>query len=152
MVQGILEKDVILKRVNGIQQEVAELRRLGSLPLEKFRTGDAPKLAQFHLHRALEGIFNISTHILSRIPGAQATTYQEIALKLGEAGILDKDFATKKLTLMAKYRNRLVHFYAEVTEKELYEIIRDDLEDFETFLGAVKNLLENPEKFNLSVQ
>lgn len=152
MVKGVLEKDVILRRVNGIQQELAELRELGELTPEGFRAGDASKLAQFHLHRALEGVFNISAHILSRLPGAQATTYQEIALKLGEIGIVDKDFATKKLALMAKYRNRLVHFYAEVTEKELYEIIHDDLGDFEVFLGAVKDLLENPAKFGLSVE
>ena len=102
MVQGVLEKDIILKRVNGIQNELAELRKLGSSTFEEFRAGDSVKLAQFHLHRSLEGVFNISAHILSRIPGAQATTYQEIALKLGETGILDKDFASKKLTLMAK--------------------------------------------------
>jgi len=152
MAQSVLEKDVILKRVNGIQNELAELKKLGSLTLEEFRTGDSTKLAQFHLHRALEGVFNISAHILSRIPGAQATTYQEIALKLGEAGILDKDFASKKLALMARYRNRLVHFYAEITDKELYDIIQEDMGDFEIFLNAVKNLLADPGKFNLSAR
>ena len=144
-----IEKDIILNRINGIQQEIAELNKLGSLKFEEFSKGNGFKLAQFHLHRALEGVFNISAHILSRLPGGQATTYKEIAVKLGEAGIIDKNFAEKKLSLMAKYRNRLVHFYADIGEKEIYDIMQSDLGDFGVFLGAVKNVLERPEKFGL---
>lgn len=50
-----LEKDIIVKRIEGIEAELSELK----------------KLAQFHLHRTLEGVFNISSHILSRIPEAR---------------------------------------------------------------------------------
>ena len=124
MTAGIIEKDVVLKRVNGIQQECGQLEKLGLLRPDEFTNGDGFKLAQYHLHRALEGVFNITNHILSRIPGAQATQYQEIARKLGEHGIVEKTFAETTLVRMAKYRNRLVHFYAEVTPEEMYEILR----------------------------
>lgn len=147
-----LEKDTILKRVNGIQLEIAELHKLGAVSFEDFQSSDAHKLAQYHLHRALEGVFNIAAHVLSRIPGAQATTYKEMALKLGEFGIVEREFAEKTLAEMAKYRNRLVHFYAEVTQKELYDIICDHLGDFDIFLQGVKELLGKPEKFGLSVE
>ena len=148
---NVIEKDIIVKRINGIQQELAELRKLGSLKFEDFSEGTGFKLAQFHLHRALEGVFNISAHILSRLPGGQATSYKEIAIKLGEFGIIDKDFANNRLSLMAKYRNRLVHFYADISEKEIYDIIENNLSDFDTFLKAIKNVLENPDKFDLKI-
>ncbi len=148
---NVIEKDIVIKRINGIQQELAELKNLGSLNFEKFSEGDGFKLAQFHLHRALEGVFNISAHLLSRLPGGQATTYKEIAIKLGEAGILDKDFAQNRLSLMAKYRNRLVHFYADISEKEIYDIIQKNLTDFDIFLSAIKNVLENPDQFGLKI-
>ena len=146
-----LEKDVILKRVNGIQAEIKELRGLIKTPFEEFKNGIGFKLAQYHLHRVLEGVFHISAHILSCIPGAQATEYKELARKLGEYGIIDKNFANTKLVEMAKYRNRLVHFYAEVTAEELYGILQNDLGDFDVFLSAVKKLLESPEKFGLTI-
>lgn len=152
MVKNIIEKDVILKRTNGIQQELFELRKLGKLRFNEFKKGDGFKLAQYHLHRALEGVFNISSHIISRIPGAQATQYKEIATQLGAFNIIDKKFADTRLVEMAKYRNRLVHFYAEITEKEIYDILRNNLGDFDIFLKAIKNLLINPKKFNLSVE
>lgn len=146
-----IEKDTVLKRVGGIQEEVAELSRLAKLSQREFETGDGYKLAQYHLHRALEGVFNIGSHILSRIPGGEATQYGEIAKKLGELGIVDNTFAQEKLLSMAKYRNRLVHFYAEISPSELYEILQKDLGDFDIFLTAVKNVLGNPVKYKISV-
>ena len=147
-----VEKDIVIKRVNGIQKELAELRQLAELPLKEFSDGAGFKLAQYHLHRALEGVFNIGTHILSRIPGGQATQYSEIALKLGEHGIVENTFAKERLVLMIKYRNRLVHFYAEVTAEEIYQILKNNLGDFEVFLGAIKKVLEKPKDFKLSVE
>lgn len=138
--------------MDGIESEITELKKLGDLDFDTFSNGDGWKLAQFHLHRSLEGVFNIGNHILSRIPGATATEYKEIAMKLGEFGIIPEDFAKENLVKMAKYRNRVVHFYAQITPKELYAIIKDDLKDFETFLSSIKNLLKNPEKFNLEVE
>ncbi|MEK7472941.1 MAG: DUF86 domain-containing protein [Patescibacteria group bacterium] len=147
-----IEKDIIIKRLDGIESELIELKKISQETLDDFGSGNGWKLAQFHLHRALEGVFNISTHILSRIPGATATQYKEIAIKLGENKIIDNDFAINKMTKMAKYRNRLVHFYSEVTAVELYKIINEDLNDFEFFLNAIKDLLQNPHKFNLEIE
>ncbi|PIP57331.1 hypothetical protein COX04_00070 [Candidatus Woesebacteria bacterium CG22_combo_CG10-13_8_21_14_all_45_10] len=147
-----IEKDIVIKRMEGIEGEVASLKELGKKSLAEFQDGDSWKLAQFHLHRALEGVFNIGSHILSRIPGATATQYKEIAQKLGENGIVPKDFANQRLVEMAKYRNRLIHFYAQVTSEELYEIIQKDLGDFDIFLTSVKEVLENPQKFGLEIE
>jgi len=152
MVKLKIEKDIIVKRISGIEGELIELQNLSKLPLEEFKKGNGWKLAQFHLHRALEGIFNIGNHILSRIPGAVATQYKDVAIKLGENKIVPTHFAEEKLVKMAKYRNRLVHFYAEITSDELYKILEDDLGDFEFFLRSVKKLLENPTQYKLEVE
>ncbi|MEK7513282.1 MAG: hypothetical protein AAB580_00145 [Patescibacteria group bacterium] len=58
-----LEKDIIIRRIEGIEAEIIELKQLGETDPDKFKSGDGWKLAQFHLHRALEGVFNIGTHI-----------------------------------------------------------------------------------------
>ena len=42
---------------------------------------------------------------------------------------------------MAKFRNRIVHFYDEIGEKEIYEIIQDNLKDFEVFLQDIPTFL-----------
>ena len=35
---------------------------------------------------------------------------------------------------MAGYRNRMVHFYKEISAEELYDILLNELKDIETFL------------------
>lgn len=147
-----IERDVVLKRMEGIEAELSELNKIAKQDINQFSEGDGWKLAQFHMHRALEGVFNISSHILSRIPGGTATQYREIALNLGEYKIVPEDFAKTKLVQMAKYRNRLVHFYADITSKELHDILKNDLNDVEVFLKYIKKVLETPKKFNLIVE
>lgn len=59
--------------------------------------------------------------------------------------IVEKDVVLKRV-------NGIQHEIAEVTPKELYGVIHNDLEDFDIFLYAVKNVLEHPEHFGLKVE
>ena len=43
---------------------------------------------------------------------------------------------------MAGYRNRLVHFYHEVTDKELFSILKNNLSDMENFIKEIKAFIE----------
>ena len=150
MTKLILDKDTILKRINGIQAEIKELEKLTKIPFDEFKDGVGFKLAQFHLHRALEGVFHISAHILSRIPGGQSSEYKEMARKMGEYGIINADFANTKFQNMAGYRNRIVHFYADITPEEIYKIINKNLNDFDIFLAGIKDVLVNPSKYGIA--
>ncbi|MGB9858213.1 MAG: HepT-like ribonuclease domain-containing protein [Dictyoglomaceae bacterium] len=46
-----------------------------------------------------------------------------MVLKFSEDDIIPEKFAEEKLVKMKGYRNRLVHFYYEVSVEELYYII-----------------------------
>ncbi|MCK4225918.1 DUF86 domain-containing protein [candidate division WOR-3 bacterium] len=147
-----LKKQSIIPRIDGIENDIERLKKLRALPIETFREEDNFALAQFYLRRALEGIFHIGNHILSRLSGGRSTQYKEIARLLGEKNIVERSFAMNSLTRMAGYRNRLTHFYADVTPEELYEVLQNDLDDFTLFLNAIKELLKNPQKFGLTVE
>ena len=154
MPEAPIEREVVLKRFNGIQAELVRLRALGELPFEQFAKEDSIErdLAELHLYRALSGVLNIGAHILSRIPGAQATHYRDIAINLGKYGIVDQQFAETTLAMMADYRNRIAHFYAAITPKELYDLLINHLGDFDTYLASIKKVLEHPEQFKLTVK
>lgn len=150
MTDLILNKETILKRINGIQEEIKQMKKAGDVDFSEYEKSDKYKIAEYHLHRALEGVFNISAHILSRIPGGKADEYKQVAQNLGKFNIVPNDFANNNLVKMAKYRNRLVHLYSQITARETYDIIKNNLGDFDIFLSAVKKVLEKPEDFNLS--
>lgn len=77
--------------------------------------------AESYLRRALEALFDIGRHILAKKFAYPATEYKEIAKGLSENKVL----VEKEMELMremAGYRNRMVHFYHEITPEELHEI------------------------------
>lgn len=87
----------------------------------------------------MEGVLTVGTHILSRLP-VKTKDYQEIILALGKQKIIPKDFAEKNKKL-ASYRNRMVHIYWEISEKEIYQIVQDHLKELEKFCEYYLNYI-----------
>ena len=146
-----LEREAILPRIDGIRKNLKKLEELSTLPFEQFSEGDPYDLAQHHLRLALEGVFHISTHILSRLPGGRASEYKEVALKMGELNIVPREFAKRALAKMAGMRNILVHHYSDIDPRKLYDIVHNNRGDIEKFLHYVKIIMDKPEKLGLRV-
>ena len=138
-----IDKSTIVERMKLIERYVTRLRGLQSLSNGDFYSPDNSDIAAYNLRSALEAIFDICGHILARIPGAQIDEYKKMAMEMGRQGIVSKEFAENILIKMAGYRNRLTHFYFEIGQKEIYEIIQHDLGDFDTLLKYIKRYLEN---------
>lgn len=147
-----LQRAAIEPRLDGIQKDLKLLREFAVLPKKEFLDDIIIDRTHLHLRYILEGIFHIGSHILSRLPGGRYTEYKEIAKKLGEYNIVPKTFAEQNLVKMAGYRNRLTHFYAEITPDELYTILQNHLSDVDRFLAAIKKVLEQPQQFGLALE
>lgn len=144
-------REAILPRLDGIGRNIKRLKELGVLGSAEFTQGDNYDLAQHHLRLALEGVFHISSHILSRIPGGRVGEYKDIARKMGEFSIVPREFADKPMVAMAGMRNLLVHNYSDLEPRKVYEIITDHLDDIQTFLSHIKTVVKSPEKFGLQI-
>jgi dTDP-D-glucose 4,6-dehydratase len=74
-----------------------------------------------------------------------STEYKSIA-----RGLIEIDFVDKKLggtlILMAGYRNRLVHMYNIISDKELFQVIQSNMKDIENFVSEVKKYWKNVEQ------
>lgn len=148
-----LNRESLQTRLSYIEDSIQSLERFKDITFEKFHAdSDNFRIAFYDLHRALEAVMDIGSHMLSRIPGARPSSYKDIPKLLEKYKIIPAKFASGKLVKMAGYRNRMVHFYGEITEKELYEIIKKDLGDFLVFCKYINKLLKNPEKFNMKVE
>jgi len=99
-----------------------------------------PASTESFLRRSLEAVFDIGRHILAKSRGEKIIEYKEIALFLGREKVIPLELS-QKLIPIAGYRNRLVHFYHEISDKELYEIIKKDLGDIEDFVKAIERFL-----------
>ena len=152
-----LSKIKIETKLAILREAIAELEKVSRSHTQKqfIASKDQFAIAEHYLRRALEAVFDIGGHIISRFtysPGRRPKTVKEIAVELGRRGLIDKKFAEEKLKEMAGYRNRLVHFYDEITPKELYQIITRDLGDLDHFASSVVGIVNEPEKIGLTVE
>jgi uncharacterized protein YutE (UPF0331/DUF86 family) len=144
-----IAREAVFPRIDGIRKNLKRLAELSRLPFKEFSKGDPFDLAQHHLRLALEGVFHISSHILSRLPGGRAVEYREMARKMGALQVVPKIFAEKKLVPMAGMRNILVHAYSDLEPKKLYGIVKNHRKDIEAFLKYIGAYLK---KSKISVE
>jgi uncharacterized protein YutE (UPF0331/DUF86 family) len=96
------------------------------------------------LRRSLEGLLDLGRHVLAKGFGKVVPDYATVAEELGAQGVLPPESAAK-LKLMARYRNRMVHFYDDVTPRELYGILTGERKDVEEVLAMIQRWLsEHP--------
>lgn len=137
-----INKKVIAERIDIIQKSLEKLEELKKMSAYQFiKDENNFAIAEHYLRYALEAIFDICAHILSRIPGVKVDEYKQIALEIGKQGLLPKKFSENNLYKMAGYRNRLTHFYLEIAPEEIYQILQNNLDDFKFFIKNIKKLL-----------
>jgi uncharacterized protein YutE (UPF0331/DUF86 family) len=138
MTPGQVSKRVIADRMAWVERMVGEIR---ALPLDDeeafFGDGRNAWAAESCLRRALEALLDLGRHILAKGLGQGVSEYKEIATRLREYEVLS-DAEAALLLKMAGYRNRMVHFYHQISPRELYHICARDLGDVERVLQAFK--------------
>jgi uncharacterized protein YutE (UPF0331/DUF86 family) len=92
------------------------------------------------LRRSLEGLLDLGRHVLAKGFGKVVPDYAAVADELAAQGILLPETAAK-LRLMARYRNRMVHFYDDVTPIELYGVLTRERADVEEVLEGIQRWL-----------
>jgi len=152
MTPTAISKRVVADRLDLIDSLLREIR---SLPLENQSGFFADRRniwsAESCLRRSLEALFDVGRHILAKGFGSGVSEYKEIPLRLQEKTVLTETEA-KLLTVLAVYRNRLVHFYHEVSALEPFEICSRQLGDLEVIRNAYRRWMkEHPEKVDSSL-
>lgn len=138
-----INKKVIDERLFIMEGCLSRLKQMQPLSFEGFeKNKDNFAIAEHNLRRAIEASLEIGTHILSRLAGVKPQTYKDIAVLLGEHNIIPLNFAKEKFEKIAGFRNRLIHFYPEVTSQEIYGIIKNDLNDLEEFCRYIVKYIE----------
>ncbi|MHA1665108.1 MAG: type VII toxin-antitoxin system HepT family RNase toxin [Candidatus Njordarchaeales archaeon] len=149
MVEGKINKKVITNRASWVQRMIDSIK---DLPLENkeefFKDPRNVASAESYLRRALEALLDLGRHILAKGFAIPITEYKDIAKTLIERKVLP-EYEGKLLLKMAGYRNRMVHFYQEITPEEIYEISKEHLDEIRLVLDKMLEWLkENKEKMD----
>ena len=142
MVISSLNLAKIQQNLNLIGVFIEKLEKMARIPKKAFLADERnPAASESFLRRCIEAIFDIGRHILSKSFSSKSLEYKEVALALGDKGVISKNYS-RTLVKIAGYRNRLVHYYKEISNEELYEILQNDLGDLEKFLKEIEKFLK----------
>ena len=152
MTPTLLSEKVVAERTAWIRKMLSAIQQV---PLDNYdhflSDGRNVAAAESCLRRALEALMDLGRHMLAKGFGMVAAEYREIPRQLQKAGVLSIELAAR-MGKLAGYRNRMVHFYHEVSDKELYEICTLHIHDVETIVEALREwIAEHPERVDRSL-
>lgn len=133
----MVDRNVIINRISYIEDNLRQMEILANMPEEEY-------LSQFYyvasskylLQTSIEAMLDIAHHIIARQRYRAPRSYAEAFTVLVEQGILsEKDENT--YSQIAKFRNRVVHLYHEVDDKEVFRIMKECTGDIRSFLKAI---------------
>jgi len=152
MTPSQLRSKVITARIAWIGKMLENMKLLPIQSYKEFQSDPRNvAAAESYLRRALESLLDLGRHILAKGFGQAVIEYKEIALALSDKGVLTVK-ERELLREMAGYRNRMVHFYDEISERELYEICCQGPKDIEKLLDAmIKWIKDHPEMIDRSL-
>ena len=138
----MVDRDKIEGLIRHLRQYTAYLQEIVEQDQGKF-LGDHRSIgsARYYLQVAIETCINIANHIIASERLRAPKDYKDSFKVLNEAGILPDDF-TRTMRELAGLRNLLVHLYWDVDDQMVYEGIRSELRDFETFVEFIVAYLE----------
>jgi uncharacterized protein YutE (UPF0331/DUF86 family) len=139
MTPGRLDLKVIGDRLSASRRMLAQLR---SLPQEDlaaftadFRTAAA---AESLLRRTIESLLDVARHILAKRHGIGTLEYREVARAAGDRGLIADTDLRHRFIQIAGFRNRLTHFYEEVSPQELHAILQANLADLDRLAAELE--------------
>ncbi len=140
-----IDPDLVLRRLEELEDALTELEEIASMDLEEFLSEKYVKdAAKYRLITAIEAAISVCNHIVAKL-GKPANTYSECFLRLSELGVISEDLA-HRLSMMAKFRNMLVHIYWRISDERVYSILRNDIGDLRQFVDEVLAYVERTSK------
>lgn len=96
--------------------------------------------AKWYLLEATQLCLDIGNHVIAAERLQPATVYADVPRRLADADWLPQEVATA-LASMPRFRNRLVHRYLDLDDREVARIAAGHADDFHAFRRAVAGRL-----------
>ncbi|MBI5650436.1 MAG: DUF86 domain-containing protein [Chloroflexi bacterium] len=140
-----------------IEDNLQHLETKRGRAFEEFaRDRDGKDAVKYQLQTAIQALMDITNHLCARLRLKVAENSGECVRALEREGLIPQAHATQ-YAKMIRFRNVLVHLYGEVDERQVYEIVENNLNDFRQFLVDIDTIVErhqakeqsdNPKKTN----
>lgn len=142
----MLDKDFIKVKIELIQRDLERLQDLRDYTIDEivkdFYKWSALKMV---LVEIIGRAIDINSHIVieqGSLKEKAPFTYRETFLRIGEIGVMPKDFA-EIIAQSAGFRNKIIHEYNELEKEKVYETVNEALEQYTKYCKYILNYVES---------
>jgi len=133
----MVNNNKIRQKLDGLQKNIAFLESMSQMSIDEFVMDPRNYLSAIRiLQISVEAMIDIANHIIAQKGLGVPQTYHDSIKILTKEGYLPQDKETI-FRAMIRFRNRAVHMYDEIDEKEIYRIIREHLGDYQDFVDSI---------------
>lgn len=129
-------REKILGKIDELEGYLEELERIKPKDFEEYEKIEKKRACERLLQISVECVLDICNMIVSEKKLGTPVDEEDIIEKLVKAKIIPKSLG-EKIREMRGTRNILVHKYGYVDDKTIYEILEDNLKDFEEFIEII---------------
>lgn len=134
---------MIEKKLQELNLCLKELEDLNNITWDEFNSSLSKQWMICHgLQLSIQILIDVGNHILAAIGENQIEDYVDVIDKLGGRNIMPFEFA-QSIRGMAGLRNILVHEYARLDLKKIYDILQNQLDDFCKFINYIHQFLKD---------
>ncbi len=135
-----VDRERILSKIDELDAYLTELKEISPDSFEEYQGIEKKRACERLLQVSIEAVIDVCNLLVSGLrlglPGEEGDLFD----KLAGSGVISKEMRNT-LRGMKGFRNILVHEYARVDDRLVYEAIKGKLRDFESFKRVVLEFL-----------
>ncbi len=137
----MIDKDKILSKIRTIKDNKTKLEKLSEVPeevfIEDFEKYDS---AKYNLQTAIEAMIDICNHIISRESYGMPQTNADSFVIMCKKRVLSPEMQGTYMA-MARFRNRVIHLYEQIDNRDVYRYVVEGTADIEFFIDDIITLI-----------
>lgn len=136
----MVDQEIVKNKLSHLEEYIHDLDEYNDLKLKDLKNDKILfRYLERTLHLAVEAILDIGSHIISdeRLGNPRFNT--DIVKILAENNIIKEN--VDAYIKMAKFRNIIVHDYAEIDAEILLKIVKEDIEDLKAIFNWYKEYI-----------
>ena len=132
----MLERDVILSKVNIVENCLKAIHKAVGTDVEKLHDDMVENVATLNLQRAIQATIDMAQVVIAAQNLSLPNSYGHAFRIIAKAGVIDDALATQ-MVKMVGFRNIAVHAYQEIDVGILKAIITNHLDELRIFCGKI---------------
>jgi uncharacterized protein YutE (UPF0331/DUF86 family) len=136
-----VERSLIERKLGQIAERLSHIERYVAEGFDRYAAQfERRKAAEKILQETIEAAIDVNTHVLVELGGIAPQDYHQSFTEMGKRGWLPLPLADR-LAPAAGLRNRLVHLYATIDDRKVFDAMVLAVELFPQYISNIRRLL-----------